>query len=184
MSDDVSRAQPLFTYRRLDPSADCQRHRPFASGMAQDELVELLTLHHNAMSAQLSALVANLYESFGHAGQPNAMRTLVIWCESVLIAHATAIEDTLFAPARTLDDVAFHIDRLRHDHESMRNLVTQIGACDDPQQAMVAAQKLSALFDDHTKRAHRHLLESLSRSDEHDLASLVELSGALSLDGP
>ena len=119
MTEKATQEEPMFAYRRITPPSVLRPVIAVTNGGRQDDLVELLTLHHAAMAAQLSALVANLYDAFGHAGQRNAMRTLAMWCEGVLIAHATAIENTLFAPASTLSDVSFHIDRLRFDHASM-----------------------------------------------------------------
>ncbi len=141
-----------------------------ASNPQESAAVETIIRHHQSMLDEARALTELLME----ASRPAT--ALVEWYESVLLPHAVAEEDVLYAAARPL--ASRLIDAMIMEHAALRDLLGELRSATSQVRTAAAARALLALLELHVIKENEIVMPMLAGDPDIHLSELLAVTEA------
>jgi iron-sulfur cluster repair protein YtfE (RIC family) len=147
---------------------------------------EAVERHHAEMAGRLGALVAKLVVSARDEdadAAEDARQRVMEWCDSELLPHALAEEQTLYPAARATVEGRLLLQAMIGEHETIGRLVRTLDrSAGQPVAAAATAAALRAVFESHLAKENDLVIPLLLRTPGVSVAELLggmhELLGA------
>lgn len=147
-----------------------------ATSAGDAQAVEAIKDHHSQLAGALAIQVETLIDAAVRADLPGAglaAKSLVSWCQSELIPHALAEEQTIYPKAHEDAQARLLVDAMIAEHRDIVALVEAIDAAQTPVRAAANAQALLSIFNSHLVKENEQILPLLAQSKEVSLAELL-----------
>lgn len=148
-----------------------------ASTESDAQAAEAVEQHHAAMAGALAlrseALLAAASRGDADAAE-QTRRQLVGWCETELLPHARAEEQTLYPEARATVAGRPLVEGMLDEHTAIGGLVGELAdSASDPVRVAAAARALRVLFDVHLAKENEQVIPLLLSTPGVSLAQLL-----------
>jgi uncharacterized protein (DUF2249 family)/hemerythrin-like domain-containing protein len=137
-----------------------------ASSPQESDAAESIVRHHQSMLDEARALTEQLMD-----GSPSTT-ALGDWYQRVLLPHAVAEEEVLYAAARPL--AAPLIDAMVLEHAALRELLDELRSVKSPVRVAAAAGALLALLESHIAKENDIVVPLLSGAADVRLNELLQ----------
>lgn len=132
--------------------------------------------HHaqlgGALELLVEAILAAASAGADDAAWKDATGRLVAWCQSDLLPHAAAEEQTLYAAAHDRVEGRLLVESLRTENVVIGSLVEELARAQAPLAAAATAKALQVFVTSHVEKENTVLLPLLSSAAEVSLADL------------
>ena len=123
-------------------------------GSSEHTVVQAARRHHAALSRTLAERVEELLVAVESptADVPESRRRLVEFCDTQLLPHAKAEENSIYPAAATDGRTRLLIETMIAEHQTIADLVEVVRYAYHPVRAAAAAEALRVLFDTHVAK--------------------------------
>jgi hypothetical protein len=137
------------------------------------DVVDAITSHHAELEAEVSARAAAVVDA-ARAGRPHeqAVAELRDLLAHDVVPHARAEEEVLYTAA-TSPTVTRLVKGMVFEHETLLELVAELGTVSDPVDAAAIARAIREIFVGHVRRENDLLLPVLATDPAVDLPALL-----------
>lgn len=148
-----------------------------ATTPADARAVDAVQEHHAELLGALSTHVERLLTAVrrhDEAAWEAPRDALTHWCEHELVPHAVAEEAALYPAAAGLGPGRLLIAAMTAEHTTIRRLVSELAAADEPVGAAATGVALRVVFESHMTTENEQILPLLAGDPATSLADLLE----------
>lgn len=148
-----------------------------ASNEADAQAATAIEQHHAELVGSLGVradAVSSAAERGSLAEVKDAVEALVTWCETELVPHAQAEEETLYAAARDLPEGRLLIEGMVSEHAVLLQLIREIAAAPTSLVALADSRALRILFENHAQKENTLVIPLLVSAPGVSLAGMLE----------
>jgi uncharacterized protein (DUF2249 family)/iron-sulfur cluster repair protein YtfE (RIC family) len=147
-----------------------------ASSESDSAAVDAVVGHHAELAGALAVRVQSLVDAAEQGDAARTARTrdaLVGWCETELLPHARAEEQTMYPAAHAEPAGRLLVDAMLGEHEVIGDLVAELREADSSVRSAAAAWALRAVFESHLTKENDLVLPLLAESSRVSLADML-----------
>lgn len=149
-----------------------------ATTHADAAAIEAIEQHHAELAGAMGIRVDAVLAAARAAGTDHEWKAsrddLATWCETELVPHALAEEDTLYPAAHALPEGRLLATAMSAEHVVLTDLVRRLGQATDAVDAAAIASGLRTLFTSHVDKENEVLLPLLAGASGVELHALLE----------
>lgn len=149
----------------------------FASTADDANALETIITHHAELAGGMATHVNRVLQSASVTQTGDVIahaRALADWCKRELLPHALAEEDSVYASASALPELDQLITSMRHEHQLLAQLVSELATSDNPADLIAKTGAVSVLFDAHLREENELVLPALAANPNISLSALLD----------